>query len=514
MTATRSARFSHRLPPRPALADWLWAGASAGLMYGLAELAVALPGGAALPPRLAALVLAIDAALVGSCALLVGAIARWRSTRFSHSGLVGALVGPLLFAAIAGRFLGALSAGELPAILDFSGLMTAALFATGAGLAASRLADALERRGVVCSGPYVWGGVALLLAASERLAYAQRLSGWLGALIGLALMLAAAAATWSAVAVARRRESHPARPFAHGLLWLIALAAAAAAAPTWWPWLWYEREAPEIGASPGNLLIAAYPAADRSPGSGVPDATPTLERLAAEGVSFEVLPEASGAGARALLRDTRGGAVAPQLLGAGYAVAAMLPGEGAASEFARSEVDAQPGPRGLLEGRLAWLGAAPLLSGPLLPLARALGLDADRRDADALAARARAWLLDWRMERSTVPFLLFVDFRHAAPPRGRASALERSDARLGDILEHLRMLEVEDLTLVVVSTPSDARELPRAQASRAVLRAPAGWPRPAWASEGRAIGAGELGDYLIEISRSEAKAPAALPGPR
>jgi len=496
------------------LLDWLWAGASAGLVLGLAELAVAVPAGSALDPRLAALVLGIDSVVVALGSVLIGAILRSRSVRLSRSGLVGAVVGPLLFAAISGRFWSALSAGELPEMIDFSGLMTAALLATAAGLAASRLADALERRGIVCSALYVWGGVALPLAASERLTHTEWFSGPFGALIALTVVLAAAAAAWATVEIARQRDRHSARTFGWLLLWLGVSSIGAAATPTLLPWLLYDRDAPEIGIGPANFLIAVLPDSNQSGLSrsfDPPAVAPTLERLAAEGSSYEILSETRRAGAYAILTDTREAAVVPQLSDAGYATAAILPGGNAPPELAAAEVDAQPGARRLLEGPLAWLGAAPLLTGPALPLLRSLGLDTETRDADRIAQRAKAWLLDWRMERSAVPFFLFVDFRNAAPPQNGESLLERSDARLGDILEHLRMLGVEDSTLVVVLSASSSQVDIRARPSRAVLRAPTSWPRPVWSIEKGPISGGRLGSFLVEVGQSDGKFPVALP---
>jgi hypothetical protein len=504
MTLTGPAQPAFRLPPRPAQLDWLWAGAAAGLVFGLAELAVALPGGAALDPRLAVLALGIDSAVVALGSVLVGAFLWSRSVRLSRSGLVGAVVGPLLFAAISGRFWNELTAGGFPKLIDFSGLMTAALFATVAGLVASRLADRLERRGVVCSALYVWGGVSLPLAAAERLAHTGWFSGPLGVLIAFAVVLTAAAAAWATVEIAKRRDTHSARTFRWLLLWLGIASIGAATSPTLLPWIFYDRDEPEIGIGPANFLIAVLPDPSQlglSRSIEPPAVTPTLEWLTVEGSSYEILSETHKAAAHALLTDTRKAAVVPQLSNAGYAAAAILAGGKAPPELAAAEVDARPGTRRLLEGPLAWLGVAPLLTGPALPLLGALGLDTETRDADRVAERAKAWLLDWRMERSAAPFFLFVDFRNAAPPRNGESLLERSDARLGDILEHLRMLGVENSTLVVVLSASSSQASLRARPSRAVLRAPQSWPRPAWSMKKGPISGSQLGGLLIEVSQ-------------
>jgi hypothetical protein len=298
------------------------------------------------------------------------------------------------------------------------------------------------------------------------------------------------------------------------LLWLGVTSIGAAAAPSLLPWLFYDRDAPEIGIGPANFLVAVLPDPNQSGPSrspAPPAVTPTFERLAVEGASYEILSETPEAGVRALLTDTREAAVVSQLVDAGYATAAILSGGNAPPELAAAELDAQPGVRSLLEGPLAWLGAAPLLTGPALPLLRSLGLDTQTRDADRVAERAKAWLLNWRMERSTVPFFLFVDFRNAAPPRNAEPPLERSDARLGDILEHLRMLGVEDSTLIVVLSAGHSQAGRPTRSVRVVLRAPRSWPRLAWSIQKGSISGGQLGGFLIEVSQNGEKFPAAMP---
>jgi len=515
MTANGRTRPDFRVPPRPVLLDWLWAGACAGLVFGLAELAVAVPAGSALDPRLAALVLGIDSALVALVSFLVGAILRSRSVRTSRSGLVGAVVGPLLFAAIAGRSWSALTAGGLPELIDFAGLMTAALFATAAGLAAARLANGLEQRGVICSAPYVWGGVALLLAASERLADGAHFTALPGVIVATVLILSTAGAAWTALEIAKRRASRAPRAFGWLLTWLVIVSIGAAASPTLLPWIFYDLDAPEIGIGPPNFLIATVPDPNRAESShsvGVQAVTPTLLELAFGGATYEILPEPFRAEARAPLIDSRDTPVVSQLSAAGYATAAILPGGNVPQELAVAELDAQPGARRLLEGPLAWLGAAPLLNGPALPLMRLLGLDSEARAADRLAERAKAWLLDWRTERAGAPFFLFVDFRNAAPPANGETLLERSDARLGDILEHLLMLGVQDSTLVVVLSGDETGTSGRGRPSRAVMRPPMAWPRPTRAAQAGLLRSGQLGDFLLEASRSDGTSPVTLPG--
>jgi hypothetical protein len=234
--------------------------------------------------------------------------------------------------------------------------------------------------------------------------------------------------------------------------------------------------------------------------------------LAFEGSTYEILPGAVEAGARGLLTGTRGFAVVSQLSHAGYATAAILPGGNVPPELAAAEVDARPGARRMLEGPLRWLGAAPLLTGPALPLLHLLGLDTETRSVDRVAERAKAWLLDWRMERAGAPFFLFIDFRNAAPPPRGESLLERSDARLGDILEHLLTLGVQDSTLVVVLSGEETGMSGADRPSRIVLRTPMDWPRSTRAPQAGSLRGEKLGDFLIEVSQSDGTSPVTLPG--
>jgi hypothetical protein len=280
------------------------------------------------------------------------------------------------------------------------------------------------------------------------------------------------------------------------------------------PWILYDQDAPEIGIGPPNFLIAALPAANGSGTSRSTElqiVTPTLAQLVFEGSTYEILPKTLEAGTRALLTDTRGVAVVPQLSYAGYATAAILPGGNTPPELATAQVDAQPGAHSLLEGPVAWLGAAPFLTGSARPLLHLLGLDTEARDADRVAERAKAWLLDWRMEHAGTPFFLFVDFRNAALPQRGESLLERSDARLGDILEHLLMLGVADSTLVVVLSETGARAGRSGRSSRVVVHAPTSWPRRPGATRAGLSRDGELGDFLIEASQSDGASPVVLP---
>jgi len=140
-----------------------------------------------------------------------------------------------------------------------------------------------------------------------------------------------------------------------------------------------------------------------------------------------------------------------------------------------------------------------------------LGLDTETRDANRVAELAIAWLLDWRMERSAAPFFLFIDFRKAAPPLHGESLLERSDARLGDILEHLLMLGVQDFTLVLVLREREVGMIEATRPARAILRTPPSWPRSTRATQHGSLRAGQLGDFLIEASQSNSTTAVPLP---
>ena len=67
------------MPPRPRIADWILAGASAGAVLGLAELAIVFLGGHSPPPPLSLLVIAAEvlAVAVGGLIGSLTPIAGW-----------------------------------------------------------------------------------------------------------------------------------------------------------------------------------------------------------------------------------------------------------------------------------------------------------------------------------------------------------------------------------------------------------------------------------------------------
>lgn len=484
------------LPPRPGLWDWLRAGVGAGLVLGMAEWAVALPaGGVAIPPELAASVFAIEAFVVGAGSLLVGVVLRLARIHLSRSALVGAVVGPLLFAAVSGEFWERFNPDRISAMIAFSGCITAALFAALAGLVCAHLGDRLERSGIVANTVFVWAAVAAPLAVAERLLHELALPAatvWLAA-----LLLVGAAIPWLGAQVAARRGSQPARSFGWVLGWLVVLAGVMAWSPIAVHWLLYEPDLREIDPGPSNFVVLRLP---RAPG----DSASAL--LGSGAVSYELLPEARGA--RGVLVTRAGNSVASELVAAGYATAAILAGDEPPPELLAAEVDSVPGARQLIEGRLAWLAAVPLLTGPARPLFRSTGLEAAARSSDQIAQQARLWLLDWRTTRSGVPFFLYVDFLRAAPGTER-SAAERATEGMEDLLEHLLMLGVEKSTLIVAL---EQRVNGRAAPVRAIVRTPSAWPGPPPSGRAGRVRASELGQLLVEVARSDGATRIALPG--
>jgi len=501
-----------RLPPRPRFRDWIWAGASAGFVLGMAEFAVAYPAGLLIPPLLAACVFGVEAGIVCAGSALVGLALHVRGVRLSRSGLVGAVVGPLLFASIAGSFWVAFGREGGGSWFSLAGLLLAVLLAGAAGVMASRLADALERRGFVVSAPLVWGSAALALAACERVFSQKALSIAVALAVAIAVLLAVCAVAWGAFAVVERRPSPAARPFSWLLGWLAAAAAGVVLAPLALPWVFYEPELPSPALGPPNLLVVAIPAA-RSVEVDPEGVTPTFESLGSAGRSYRLLAVEPEAGVRALFSGDHGYGLAPQLAAAGYATAAVFPGEQLLPGLEGAETDARAGARGLLEGRLRWLAAAPLLKGPAAVFLEILGIDTRVRSSEQLARCARHWLLEWRNDRATVPFFLFLDFRGAASPAGEASLAGRSDAQLASLLEHLEALQVASSTLVVVlrapvGAASDERSV------RVAVRAPGEWPLLQQPSDPQWIRARTLAQFLLAASRSDGRSAVALPGSR
>jgi hypothetical protein len=490
-----------RLPPRPRLRDWYWAGASAGLMLSMAEFAVAYPLGLSLPTRLAICVLVLEAGVSCAGAALVGFALAVRRVRISRSGLVGAVVGPQLFTSIAGGFPISVDHGGGQILLSAAGLLMASGLAAAAGWVAFRLADRLERRGIVASAPWIWGGAGMLLAVCEWMFSAETFSvafSLIGA-IAAVLTVSAVAWVWGMGEAAHQRSSPTARPFGWLFGWLAVAALSFAFAPVASPWLLYDSDSATRKDGPPNLLVVAIPAA-KGTEAGSAGITPTFESLGAAGRRYQLGPETPLAAVRALLADAKGDAVAPQLAAAGYVTASIFPNEEILPELARTETDARRGGRGLLEGRLRWLAVAPLLQGPAAALLGVLRIDTIHRSAEQVARRARHWLLEWRSDRSAAPFLLFVDLRQPSPQGGEKPLAEQSDACLSGLLEDLELLEAANSTLVVaLRVPAEGDP----QSVQVAMYGREDWLLPSGLSGTQRVHARTLGQFLLATSRMD-----------
>ena len=233
------------LPPRPRASDWTYAGLSAGMILGISEVLVAYPAGSPPPPPIALLIIGANALLVGVISSLLGFALRTSKRRISHSGMVGAMLGPLLGASIAGLIWQHATLPGMPTALFLSGLATALMLAVAASLAAMRLGETLERGARSLSGPFIWFAVALPMAAAERILWLQ--TGKVIEVVGLIgipfLVVAIAMATFEWV---RRRGSRPPRSFRRVTALLVLGAIAVAFLPWALPWVLGDFELPEL----------------------------------------------------------------------------------------------------------------------------------------------------------------------------------------------------------------------------------------------------------------------------
>ena len=206
------------LPPRPALRDWPPAGACAGLLLALAELLLAAPGGP--PPRLALLGAASLAIAFALVALLLGAALQTLGQRPSYSALVAWVAGLIPLAAAAPL---ALPRPGDSGILPLALLAIAGFAAVGMAFAAAQLADRSERAGMPANAVLCWGGVALLVAASESLLLGERGLGGLALALMAGAVLTGAAAAGAIFLLSRRRgTSRPRASFGALLTGLLA----------------------------------------------------------------------------------------------------------------------------------------------------------------------------------------------------------------------------------------------------------------------------------------------------
>lgn len=446
-------RAPRRLPPRPRARTWIVAGLCAGLLLGEAEVAALQLGQAALPPRLAVVLIFGSGLLVALLAGTAGAMLAVRGARATHSAMVGALLGPLLLAPALTNGV-ALAAGlvEHPGSAALR-LVTMLLLAVAASAFGARAGERMEEAGTPLSGPIVWAGAAGLVALGEEAVARSLGARWLFALSGAVLVMVGLVT--AAQAALARRGSPPWSWRALTTL-LGALGVAVAFAPRALPWLLLGPDLPALAKGPPHVVLLRLGSAGDAGAAGGPGTAagyrPNASLLATEAIAYE---RVEGAGAWALLEA--GGAAPASVLAwltaHGYATAALLRDPAAPAPPGAGEVDARPGAAGLLEGPGSRTAAGGLLLAAGPAAARALGLGAQQRSADELTTDALTWLLRWRTTRSGVPFFLAIDY---APDLAAEEDAERLDAQLGRLLARLADLELDRDTCVLVERAGQA----------------------------------------------------------
>jgi hypothetical protein len=486
------------LPPRPALRDWPLAGACAGLLLGLAELALAAPD--ALSAPLALLAVSSLALVVAAMAALLGLVLHDLAARPSYSALVAWVAGLIGLAAAIPL---ALPNEDRSDWLAVGVLLCAGLALLGAAGVAARIADRSERSGIPANALWIWGAIALVVATGERACLGAPVFGIAPlALLG-ALTLAAAGIASVAFSVARgRASSRPRGSFARLLGGLSLLALAAAFLPQALPWLLADREGPVQAGTPAHILIlavgpSAAASASAARGLGALDGW--------SGIRYEPLVPESARALEALLTLPDGADLVPMLAADGYATAAILADAGLLQSIAAREIDAQPSGRARLEHELRWLAAAPWLVGPGRPALDRLGLGGDVRSPAQLASDARDWLL--RRAASPTPFFLLVDFRRSGEFDPAESTREEEAA--ASLLNHLDEVGLSEKTVVLLARTGGEHEPPL----RVVVRPPLAWLRGAGEPVvARPVQASELGATLRQIARSDGVTPIEFPG--
>ena len=429
-----------------------------------------------------------------------------RATQPSHSAMAGAMIGPLLAAAIAGIASSRAMNADPPSALAISGLMAALSLAAAAALAAARIGDRLEQSGAPASGPLVWLATALPLACAERVfqsnADPKLAVAALGGVSLAAIALIAGALEWSLKRGSRPRVAHS-RVFTL----LMGGAIAAAVAPWALPWVLFDQDMPPLGDCPPNILVVALD--PLGPASAV---SAELAWLARAGVTYQEIDPRGLPGVRSVLTTPDGSRVASELVADGYAAGAMVAADSALPELEGAQLDAMPGPGGVLAGPLGWTAGARLLRGLGEPLLRAMEFDAVHRSPKQVSAAATRWLVSWRTRRAPSPFFLFVDFRV-----GRNSRADDAERGLGAVINQLDFLEVLDRTTVLAVrevSPGSSAAL-ATPTLRAVLRPPLNRSNPPGGVRGVGwIRGSELGGALLQIARADCESKLALPGLR
>ncbi len=480
------------------------------MILGISELLASYPAGSPPPPPIALLIIVANALLVGVPSSLIGVGLRASEKRISHSGMIGATLGPLLGAAIAGMIWRHATPVGMPAVFYLSGLATALMLAVAVSLATMRLGESLERGALFLSGPFVWFTAALPMAGAERILWSN--TGTAIAIAGLVgIPLLAATIAMGRFEWVRRRGSRPPRSFSRIFALLVIGAVAAAFLPWAIPWLLSGRELPAPDEQgPPNILVVALGSTPASPTVG---SEPGLALLALAGVSYENVQPDGPFGVRELLTTSAGASVPSELAANGYAVANILTDPERSPTLEGVEIDAAPGGQRLLADSFGWMASASLLTGPGKPLLTALGLGATYRTPDQIAAAAKRWLTSWRIRRATAPFFLYVDF-------GATDGIDRRGAAEAGLIERLDQLEKPDVgyrtAIVVASDPyaSWSADSGSPAPFAAVLRPAADGPGSARGVRVRQkIYSRELGTALLDMADRDPRAvPQPLPG--
>jgi hypothetical protein len=446
-----------------------------------------------LPPGMTIALVASSTALVmvGACAVML--VTRRRGIRATRDTLVVALLGPLVVAGSSGVLLGGAAGPERLLAVCLAG--AALLMLTG--LVAAPAAQRLERFGPPGAAT-TWSGASLLLAGLGRSLFGGRASGdWLAFAavpIGLAILAAGVSG------LARRRQRPPQTRF--GRL-LVSLTVAAAIAPFWpWllPWMFYDRSLPELETWPPNFVFVAMEART-APLADSLEPTPLVEALAVHAVTYpELSPDPD---LHSLLTLPDGSCLAARLRETGYATAAVLTRREHYCGLGNDAVDDRPGGRRQLEESAVWRSGAPLLLGPASGLLPLLGYDRSLRSPQQVGGEASHWILGWRTERAPAPFFLLVDFR--AP----GTDAESIDAGLQQILDRLKDLQLDSITLLVVAMEQHTTRVP---ALRALVVPPYGWTRATRLEVAPGIWGRELSLALLRIATSNGESPQQLPG--
>jgi hypothetical protein len=480
------------------------------VILGISELLVSYPAGSPPSPPIALLLVATNALVVGVLSTLLGVVLQTSEKRISHSGMIGATLGPLLGAAIAGAIWQQATIPKMPALLAVSGLATALMLVVAVSLATMRLGESFERGSLFFSGPFVWFAAALPMASAERILWSNTGTAIaIAGLVGIPLLAVA-------IAIARfewvqRRGSRPPRSFSRVFVLLVLGAIAAAFLPRAIPWWFADPQLPALDEQgPANILVVALGAA---PASAAIESEPGFAFFAPASARYENVQPDGPSGVREILTNSAGTSVPSELAANGYAAAAILTDPEREPTLQGVEIDSAPGAQRLLAESFGWMAGASLLTGPGEPLLAALGLGETYRTPDQIAAAAKRWLTDWRMRRAPAPFFLYVDF-------GATDGVDRRDAAeagLLELLDQLEQLAVDHRTAILIASDPDARSSADSGPPppfAAVLRPPADWPQ---STRGvrvpRKIYPRELGAALLEMANRNPRAvPRVLPG--